>query len=91
MSQCFETITNYYTRLMTFFFVLVAAALPPPRIRLATTHQNNRELMTWVDQHKTHNSPSTTSLIAKKTELAMAMVEAKMVNCFGIDLARNNQ
>jgi hypothetical protein len=47
--------------------------------------------MTWVDQHKMHNSPNKTSLIARNTELAIAMEEIKIVIGLGNDFAKNNQ
>jgi hypothetical protein len=47
--------------------------------------------MAWVDQHKIHNSPNKRSLIARKTELAIAMVETKIVILFGNDFANTSQ
>ena len=47
--------------------------------------------MTWVDQHKMHNSPSMRSLIARNTELVIANEEAKIVTGLGKDLLKNNQ
>jgi hypothetical protein len=47
--------------------------------------------MAWVDQHKMHNSPNKRSLIARNTELAIAMEEIKIVILFGNDFANNNQ
>ena len=47
--------------------------------------------MTWVDQHKTHNSPNISSLMARNAELAIASEEAKMVIGLGNDLLKNNQ
>ncbi len=72
------------TLLITFSFFLGA-------LKLATTLQISRVLMAWVDQHKTHNSPRITSWIARKTELNIAMEEAKTVKGVGKDFAKNNQ
>ncbi len=69
---------------MTFSFFFGAP-------KLATTLHISRVLMIWVDQHNTHNSPNTKSLIAKKTELRNAMEEANTVTGFGNKFAKNNQ
>ena len=73
---------------MTFSFFFFA---PPPKTKLTTILQKSRALMTWVDQHKMHNSPSMRSLIARNTELVIANEEAKIVTGLGKDLLKNNQ
>lgn len=89
---CMVSIRSYYhTRLMTFSFFFVARPLFPPKIKFATTLENSRELMTCVDQHKRHNSFSMTSLIAKNTELAIAIEEIQTVNVLGNNGPRNSQ
>lgn len=55
------------------------------------TLQKIRELIACVDQHKIHNSFNITSLMAKKTELAMAIDETITVKTFGSVGIKNNQ
>jgi len=76
--------------LITFAFFFVAPPLPP-KTKLAITLQMSRELMKCVDQHKRHNSFNITSLIARKTELAIAMEETQTVKAFGNKGVKNNQ
>jgi hypothetical protein len=47
--------------------------------------------MAWVDQHKMHNSFSTSNLYAKNTDDIMAKVEIPVVISFGKADLRNNQ
>jgi hypothetical protein len=63
----------------------------PPRTKFAMTLQKIRELIACVDQHKIHNSFNITSLMAKKTELAMAIDETITVKTFGSVGIKNNQ
>ena len=55
------------------------------------TLQKSREFTTCVDQHNRHNSFNITSLIAKKTELAIAIDETVRVRAFGNTGIKNNQ
>jgi hypothetical protein len=55
------------------------------------TLQKIRELIACVDQHKIHNSFNMTSLMAKNTELAMAIEETIIVRTFGSVGIKNNQ
>jgi hypothetical protein len=82
-----------YTLLIDFIFflLLLLLLLFPPNTKFAMTLQKSRELITCVDQHKIHNSFNITSLMAKKTELAMAIDETIIVKTFGSVGIKNNQ